>query len=327
VPWCRRETLYRVAASGGVVVALAVATAVFVPGYLPLPDTVSKSPPAGASRQRVSTATTTSLGGLPPLVPTATAPLRVLEIGDSLGIDLGDQLQSQLDATGMVRTTVASLGDTGLANVSFYDWPAQLATLLIADRPQVVVVFIGANDDQGLLVDGLAAAPGSPSWATAYAQRVDDVLRESTTAGARVVWIGMPPMQSPDLNAAMKRQNMIYSQESARFPGTLYIASTPVLGTSSGLFQLTGVDLSGQQVALRTPDGVHLTPAGAALLANAVIDTVERRWDISLGCDTLIVCPRTCSSPVSPWLIFPPQFPGTSACSVDRRTSWSATVK
>jgi hypothetical protein len=309
------------------VVALVVATAVLAPGHLPRADTVLKSPPDRVIRPSGAATPTTSLAETAPLVPTALAPLRVLEIGDSLGIDLGDQLQSQLDATGVVRTTVASQGDTGLANVSFYDWPAHLATLLLADHPQVVVVFIGANDDQGLLADGLAAAPGTPGWTTAYARRVDDVLRESTTAGARVVWIGMPPMQNPDLNAAMERQNVIYDQESARFPGALYLSSTPVFGTSSGLFQSTGPDLSGQPVALRTPDGVHLTPAGAAVLAHTVIDTFARRWDVSLGCDTLTGCPRTCSSPVSPWLIFPPPLLGTSACSGDRRTSWSETVK
>lgn len=290
------------AAAAAVVVALAVATDLFAPGHLARTDSVSQSPPDPVIRPPVAATTTTSPEELAPLVPTATAPLRVLEIGDSLGIDLGDQLQSQLDVTGRVRTTVASQGDTGLANVSFYDWPAHLATLLDDDHPQVVVVFIGANDDQGLLADGLAVAPGTPSWTTAYTQRVDGILRESTTAGARVVWIGMPPMQNPDLNAAMEQQNVIYSQESARFPGALYISSTPVLGTSSGFFQSTGVDLSGQPVALRTPDGVHLTPAGAALLAHTVISTFERRWDISLGCDTSTVCPRTCSSPVSPGL-------------------------
>jgi hypothetical protein len=319
--------LSKMAAVAAVVVALAGATAVFDPGHLLRTDRVPRSRADGAIRPRVAATTTTSLEEFPPLAPTATAPLRVLEIGDSLGIDLGDQLESQLDATGMVRTTVASLGDTGLANVSFYDWPAHLATLLIADRPQVVVVFIGANDDQGLTVDGMAAAPGTPTWATAYAQRVDDVLRESTTARARVVWIGLPPMQNPDLNAAMEGQNTIYEHQSARFPGTLYISSTPVLGTSSGLYQFTGADLSGQPVALRTPDGVHLTPAGAALLAHTVIEMVAWRWDASLGCDTLTLCPRTCSSPVSPWLIFPAPLLGTSGCSGDRRTSWSGTVK
>jgi hypothetical protein len=270
------------AVAAAVIAVVVVATTLLDPESVPPSAIVSKPVPARAIRPREVTTTSTSPGGLAPLVPTATAPLRVLEIGDSLGIDFGDQLQSQLDATGMAQTTVASLGDTGLANVSFYDWPAQLATLLVADRPQIVMVFIGANDDQGLSVDGTAAAPGTASWAAAYAQRVDDVILESMTTGARVVWIGMPPMQNSDLNAAMERQNMIYEEESARFPGTLYISSSPVLGTSSGLFQFTGVGLSGQPVTLRTPDGVHLTPVGSALLAHTVIETVERRWGLSL---------------------------------------------
>ena len=144
--------------------------------------------------------------GPAPLVPTTATPLRVLEIGDSLGIDLGYQLQSQLDATGMARTTVASVGDSGLSNVTYLDWPAHLAGLLTTDRPQIVVVFIGANDDQGLTVNGVAAAPGTPGWVEGYAGRVDEVLREATSAGARVVWIGMPPMANPSLDAAMQRR-------------------------------------------------------------------------------------------------------------------------
>jgi hypothetical protein len=206
----------------------------------------------------------------------------VLEIGDSLGIDFGDQLQSQLDATGIALTTMASLGDTGLANASYYDWPAHLVTLLGTYHPQVVVVFIGANDDQGLYVAGAAAEPGTQAWAAAYAQRVDEVLREATSAGARVVWIGMPPMATFDLNAAMQREDVIFERETETFPGTLYVSSTPVLGNVSGLYETTGVDASGQQVALRTPDGVHLTPAGAALLAHTVIDAVDNRWHLSL---------------------------------------------
>src|ERR1700722_2945626 len=82
------------------------------------------------------------------LLPTTVTPLRVLEIGDSLGIDLGDQLEAQLDATGLVRTSVASVGDSGLTNVTYLDWPTHLASLLADDHPQLVVVFIGANDDQ-----------------------------------------------------------------------------------------------------------------------------------------------------------------------------------
>jgi hypothetical protein len=209
------------------------------------------------------------------------SPLRVLEIGDSLGIDLGDQLQAQLDATGLARTTVASLGDSGLVNATFYDWPAALTTFLGADHPQVVVVFIGANDDQGLDVDGAVAAPGTPAWDATYAERVDAVLREATNAGARVVWVGMPPMADPGLNSAMQREDTIYERQTETFPGALYVPSISVLGNVSGQFVASGADVSGQSVALRTPDGVHLTPAGAAVLARVVIDAVDTRWRLS----------------------------------------------
>lgn len=240
-------------------------------------------PAMGPERDPRATTTTEAARSLPPLLPTAASPLRVLEIGDSLGIDLGDQLRSQLDASATARTVVASLGDSGLSNVSYYDWPAHLGVLLATDHPQVVVVFIGANDDQGLTVDGSAAAPGTPAWVAAYAERVDDVVREATDAGARVVWVGMPPMADPDLNAAMELEDAIYQSQTAPFPGALYVSSTPVLGSPSGGYETSRPGAAGQPVVLRTPDGVHLTPAGAALLAHTVIDAVEKRWDLTLG--------------------------------------------
>lgn len=220
---------------------------------------------------------------LPPLLPSTTSPLRVLEIGDSLGIDLGDQLLSQLDASGTVRTVVASIGDSGLSNLSYYDWPAHLAILLAMDHPQVVAVFIGANDDQGLSVGGAAAAPGTAAWIAGYAGRVDEVVTEATGAGARVVWVGMPPMADPELSAAMEVEDTIFRRETENFPATLYVASAPVLSTPSGGFETTGPGTTGHPVVLRTPDGVHLTPAGAGLLARTVIDAVDERWDLSLG--------------------------------------------
>ena len=236
-----------------------------------------------ATHEQASTTSTTELDrGFPPLLPTAATPLRVLEIGDSLGIDLGDQLRSQLDSSAMASTTVASLGDTGLSNVAYYDWPVHLATLVTTGHPQVVVVFMGANDDQGFMVDGAAAAPGSAAWLAGYSQRVADVLRVTTDAGVRLVWVGMPPMANTDLDTAVQTENAIYRTETATFPGTLYVSSDSVLGRGSGLFESSAVDASGRAVVLRTPDGVHLTPAGAALLARTVIDAIDTRWHLTL---------------------------------------------
>jgi hypothetical protein len=97
------------------------------------------------------------------------------------------------------------------------------------------------------------------------------------------VWVGMPPMQDPDLNAAMQRQDGIYRRQTAGYPGALYVSSTPVLGTAAGLYETSGLDASGGPVILRTPDGVHLTPTGAALLAGAVIKAIDTRWHLAFG--------------------------------------------
>lgn len=253
--------------------------------------TTAPSTTPGTRRGPASTPTRQEEGPAP-LLPTTATPLRVLEIGDSLGIDLGYQLQSQLDANGLARTTVASVGDSGLSNVRYLDWPAHLADLLATDRPQIVAVFMGANDDQGLTVNGTSHAPGTPGWVEGYAGRVDEVLREATSAGARVVWIGMPPMANPTLDGAMRRQNAIYERESASFSATLYVSSTTVFN-AAGVYSTDGDDLSGRQVALRTPDGVHLTPAGAAVLARTVINTVTQRWHLSVAVPT---SPTTASS-------------------------------
>jgi uncharacterized protein len=281
----RRRRRHRLTAVLGPVLALAVIMVVVIVAFPRAgPPTTARVPVARRTTVPVHRVTKSTSGNvsLPPLVATTTTPLKVLEIGDSLGIDLGDQLQSQLDATGIVTTTMASLGDSGLANVSFYDWPAELAGLLAADHPQVVVVFLGANDDQGLYVDGTAAQPGTADWDTAYAGRVDEILSESQGAGARVVWVGMPPMGDPDLDAAMVTENAIFERQTDSFAGTLYVSSTSVLGNASGDYEAGITDASGQSVELRTPDGVHLTPAGAGLLAGVVIDAFDSRWHLSL---------------------------------------------
>jgi hypothetical protein len=229
-----------------------------------------------------STTTTNPDAGLPSIgTPTASDPLRVLEIGDSLGLDLGFRLQTDLPATGVATVTMDSLGDTGLSNVNYYNWPAHLQNDLSSSKAQVVVIFLGANDGQGFDVNGVPEAYGTPEWITAYTERVDTMLQESKEAGARVVWVGMPLMQDPALNSEMVQIDAIFSQQAAKFPGTLYLSSTSVL-CPDGEFTFSITASSGESEVIRTPDGVHLTTPGAELLAQAVISGIDTRWHLSL---------------------------------------------
>jgi hypothetical protein len=242
-------------------------------------------PAAGAMPTLISTTSTTEHHVNAPTVPTPTpaSPLRILVVGDSLGIDLGESFVRILDTTGFVTTTIAARGDTGLANQGYFDWPAQLPPLLTAARPDIVVVLVGANDDQGMYVGAVPVSTTSQAWSRAYARRVDRVLAASQQAGARTVWVGLPPMEDPELDAAMRRVNRIDELQTRRYPDALYLPPPAALVTCSGQYKEFAVEASGETVQLRTPDHVHLTWSGADALADGAIGAIDRRWHLALG--------------------------------------------
>jgi hypothetical protein len=277
------------------VVVIAVAVVVLLPhnkttDTSPPPTTQTKSSQGTSSDKGTdpattarSTTTTNPDGNLPALqTPSAADPLRVLEVGDSLGEDLGFQLETDLPATGVATLAMDSKGDTGLANVGYYDWPVELESDLASSHAQIVVIFLGANDGQGFDVNGEPEDFGTPEWISAYTARVDQMIQESVNADARVVWVGMPPMQDSALNSEVQQIDSIFQQQIAKYPGTLYLSSTPVLAPG-GVFTFDLPDSAGQTQVIRTPDGVHLTSPGAELLSQAVISAIDSRWHLSLN--------------------------------------------
>jgi len=230
------------------------------------------------------TSPATPSDALPPLpAPSAAAPLRVLSVGDSLGVDFGGPFVNDLAATGVVNAVLDAHVDTGLARPDYFDWPGELQADLAKYQPQVVVVFLGANDPQNGMVDGSSAVSyGTPGWSALYASRVGAFMQEATTAGARVLWVGMPPMSDPDLNAKMQVVDGIYQSQAGAHPGVTYLSSWPVLSDAQGAYAQYLPDASGSQVAVREPDGTHMSPGGAERLSGAVIDAMDHTWGLTL---------------------------------------------
>jgi hypothetical protein len=234
--------------------------------------------PVAAARHHQVTPT----GPAPLPVPSAAAPLGVLVIGDSIGIDLGNALVDELAQTGVVHAQLDGRVDTGLSRPDYFNWPAELATDLQRYHPEVVVVMIGANDPQNLVVKGEAVGYGSRAWAADYGARVAGVMQQIVSSGARGVWIGMPPMADPTLNGQMRTLDTIFAEQAARHRGIGYLSSWSVLSTPQGGFATYLPDASGAEVDVRTPDGTHLAPGGASRLADAVVRAMNDRWGLHL---------------------------------------------
>ena len=214
--------------------------------------------------------------------PPPSAPLRLLVVGDSLGIDFGQPLVNDLAATDVVSAVLDGHIDTGLARPDYFDWPTELQADLARYQPQAVVVFIGANDPQNFVEGSTALTYGTAAWNDAYAKRVGAFMQEAAGTGARVLWVGMPPMADPVLNAKMQVLNGIAQSQAALHPGVTYFASWPVLSDPQGHFASFLPNASGNEVQIRDPDGTHIAGPGAQRLSQAAIAFMGHEWGLVL---------------------------------------------
>ncbi len=225
--------------------------------------------------------------GPPALVsPTASRPLTLISVGDSIGEDLGFGLGDVFSSDPAVRVVEKGLEDTGLARSDYYNWPASLEADLRQYHPEIVIVMLGANDMQSLSIGNgrylpFSMTPGA--WWRAYAARVALVMEEATSAGAHVMWVGLPPMGAGSSVPAgfPQKLNGIFYAEARSHPGVAYFSAAQVLGTKKGGFVLY-MSIDGSIEQIRSTDGVHLLPAGYDMLAQALIKPMERGWHVNL---------------------------------------------
>ena len=217
--------------------------------------------------------------------PSAKRPITVLVIGDSLGEDLGIGLGDVVGSTPSVRLVDAATGSTGLANSTYYNWPAHLEADLAKYHPAIVVAMFGGNDWQSILVSKYtAASPGTPAWDAEYRTRVATIVEEATSAGAQLYWVGLPPMgaasqlpptMAPSLNA-------IYRSVVNAHPGGTYVPSARLL-EAHGAYAEYLRNAAGDLVQVRDPDGVHLDPpAGCDIVGDAAVGAIDRVNHIEL---------------------------------------------
>lgn len=194
----------------------------------------------------------------------------VLEIGDSLGNDLGWGLDRHLSPTSGLHLIQDDVSSTGLVNRSYYDWPTHLATELRTDRPQVVLVSLGGNDQQGMIVGGRAVQFPTAPWKAAYLQRVKGLIREATSAGAYVVWVGMPVMQQPGFSEGMAILDSLYRRAAASDPYAEYVSVWDLFADPAGGFA-SEAQVNGHPAEVRESDGVHYSFVGEDVLATYAV--------------------------------------------------------
>jgi len=205
----------------------------------------------------------------------------VLEIGDSLGNDLGWGLSRHLASTSGLSLVQLDRSSTGLSDVANYDWPAQLASDLRRIHPQLVVVCLGGNDQQGIELNGSAVQFPTTAWKSAYLARVRQLTREAVLSGAYVLWIGLPIMQPSSYSQGTQTLNALFKKGSTSEPNTTFLSTWALFSNPEGAFQ-SNAEVNHVQTTLRQTDGIHLSFAGEDVIATYVIREMARIYHVRL---------------------------------------------
>jgi len=213
-------------------------------------------------------------------VPTAQHPLKVWLAGDSLMGNISESFIEKASGDPLISANENFQIGTGLARPDVYNWPAEVSKEMATANPDVVILIFGANDDQDMQLNGQRLDLQSAQWQQEYARRVNQILSEAANGVRQVIWLGVPAVRRPRLNQTKDLINTIVQAAVASHPNVTYVDLGSILDGPGNSFATYKTNASGQSVAIRDTDGIHLTLAGAGLVTPVLLADVDEFWKL-----------------------------------------------
>lgn len=210
-------------------------------------------------------------------------PLNIMVTGDSMPQYMVGQIAVLAESQGPVicpaPVQATTFPGTGLNRPDVFPWDVQARDETRQYHPKAVVVLMGGNDNQNMVLGNTYFIAGTKAWTREYQRRAEIVMRAFIDNGVkRVYWLSMPPpgdgaaSEAHDfhqINAALKRA-------AVRVPGVHYVNIIPAV-TYRGRY-VDYKKVNGQLTLIRESDGIHLNVAGSQLVSDMVVPIIKREW-------------------------------------------------
>lgn len=200
----------------------------------------------------------------------------LLAVGDSLMAEVAAGLKEGLPDDLKVKD--AHKVSTGLTNRGYYNWPEEAKARAASVHPDWVVVHMGGNDGQDMLIDKRWVHFGSDEWKATYLARAEELIDNvrAVDPGVKLVWIGLPAMRDAGFGSKM---SVISTMQKAACDarGVPYVDGHLALGPT---YQKEGT-FDGHRKVWRADDGIHYSREGGRLLARAAAKDPVLHWDWS----------------------------------------------
>nr|WP_324288587.1 hypothetical protein [Hoeflea alexandrii] len=120
---------------------------------------------------------------------------KILLVGDFLAGGTADGLSAAFAQAPGVVVVDRSNGSSGLVRDDYYDWPGEARGIVEEVQPSIIVVQLGSNDRQQMLVNGEREAVRSPNWLAEYERRTRSLIDALGGRNTPLLWIGLLGLQ------------------------------------------------------------------------------------------------------------------------------------
>jgi hypothetical protein len=239
---------------------------------LPPPTAVAASPAAQSAGANV-------VDGLAPRLAAAVREGRTIRIGvfgDSFGDGVWAGVYNILRGDSRYEVRQFSERSTGFTRYRSLNLLDDARAKLDCNPIDIAIISYGANDTQGIYLDGRGHRFMSEGWQRIVTERVTAIINLMRERGIQVYWVGLPKMRETQFDTDVRAMNAFFTSRMQAL-GVPYIETATLSTGPDGQFAPYLTDpRSNERFNARTNDGVHMTIPGYILVMRPLTDRIRR---------------------------------------------------
>lgn len=201
---------------------------------------------------------------------------RVLIIGDSMMMEgLGPTLQNRLRKRDNLEVHREGKYSSGLSRPDFYNWFENLPLMLDKYQPDLLIMSLGANDTQDIVIDKKRYFIDTKAWAEIYLQRAKDFIALADNGKRQILWVSLPVMGKEPYFTRTKLISKLQAEASETVESARFINIEHLL-TENGKYTTFYTGKNNQSIRLRSKDLIHVSNEGGEILTDYVLPAVEK---------------------------------------------------
>lgn len=199
----------------------------------------------------------------------------VLLVGDSMMMEgLGPTLHARLRKRDNLTVHREGKYSSGLSRPDFFNWFDSLPPMLEAYQPDLLVISLGANDTQDIVIDRKRYFIDTKPWEEIYLQRSKDFITLADNGKRRILWVSLPVMGKEPYFTRTKRISKLQEEASKDVPLAQFVNIEHLL-TENGKYTTFYKGKNNQSIRLRSQDLIHVSTEGGEILTDYVLPYVD----------------------------------------------------